>query len=158
MAYDLFRLCRSRGFTLVEVLVVLLVVAVLLGYISLSPVSDCRRCANEVFRLQKTMELVRDEAILRYRSLRMRIYPDRYLVDISPEDGDDLADLATLARDLPRGCRLQLPESLDAADITFLPQGLATPVEFDLSCNDKDLARITVDRGGGIEIGFRGGE
>ncbi len=141
------------GFTLIEILVVLLVVAVLIGYISLTPISDCRACRNEIQRLKMTMELVRDEAVLRYRPLALRIYPDHYLVEISREDAADLADLADLARTIPRGCRVFFPDGVDSVEVTFIAAGIATPLALEFVCKDEAVATMAISAGGAIKLG-----
>gem|GEM_PF-5739639 len=146
---------RCRGFTLVEVLVVLLVVTILLGYISLKPLSGDRACREEAWRMSRALELIRDEAVIGFHPLAMEVRPDGYGAGEGLEAG--LSD-SNLSRRLPAGCRIVLPEGEETARIVFSPQGFATPAEFYFSCNGRSGPQISVDPGGGVELSTAEGE
>jgi len=143
-----------RGFTLIEVLVVLVVVSILLGYLVLSPVSACRRCRDAGRNLALFLELVRDESLLRGREMTVRLAPDRYGIAEDAEGGGEERDaggaLPVEGETLPSGCRFSLPEGRESLDISFFPQGFATPAGIELDCGGRTLVRLKVDSGGGV--------
>ncbi|MGY0218949.1 type II secretion system minor pseudopilin GspH [Endozoicomonadaceae bacterium StTr2] len=57
---------RARGFTLIELMVVILIIGILLGVTLLSPLSATtqRRMQDEVIRLERLIENARDRALL----------------------------------------------------------------------------------------------
>ncbi len=146
-----------RGFTLIEVLVVLVVVSILLGYMVLSPVSACRRCRDAGRNLALFLELVRDESLLRGREMTVRLAPGRYGVAEAASGGGegrgaDVPPLPVEGETRPSGCRFSLPEGRETLDISFFPQGFATPAVIELDCGGRTLVRLKVDSGGGVSL------
>lgn len=71
---------RHAGFTLVEILVVLLIVSVMAGVtvISLPSINTSNDFEAEVKRLEVLLELARDEALMQSSELGFRIDRDRF--------------------------------------------------------------------------------
>ena len=97
---------RHRGFTLLELLVVLVIVGIMLGVVSLNVApSDRQATQNEAQRIAVLLQLARDEAIVRNRPIAFELTPDayRFLVrdggEWQPIQGDD----ALRARRFSRG-------------------------------------------------------
>lgn len=73
------RLHRARGFTLIEVLVVLVVVGIVLAMATLSISANTQRRLNaDVERLALLMSLAREEALLRNRVLALEMNTQSY--------------------------------------------------------------------------------
>jgi general secretion pathway protein H len=79
--------CRARGFTLLELLVVLVIAGTLLGMVAFNAMPGERQVLqNEAQRVALLLQLARDEAIVRNRPIAFEAEPDRYRFLI--RDGD----------------------------------------------------------------------
>ena len=90
------RRIAPRGFTLLELLVVLVVLGILLGMVSISAAPSERQVfQSEAQRIALLLQLARDEAIVRNRPLAFEIAPDAYRFLVREEEqwlpivGDD---------------------------------------------------------------------
>lgn len=69
----------ARGFTLLELLVVLVIAGILLGLVSINAVpSERQALQNEAQRIALLLQLARDEAIVRNRPIAFEAEPSRY--------------------------------------------------------------------------------
>lgn len=70
---------RARGFTLLELLVVLVIAGMLLGLVAFNAMPSERQVMqNEAQRIALLLQLARDEAIVRNRPIAFEAGPDRY--------------------------------------------------------------------------------
>lgn len=70
---------RQRGFTLVELLAVLVVIGIALGMVSLKAApSQAQALQGEAQRIALLLQLARDEAIVRNRQVAFEADPERY--------------------------------------------------------------------------------
>jgi general secretion pathway protein H len=70
---------RGRGFTLVEIMVVMVIVGITLGLASLNAIPSPRQdLQDEAQRLTLLLQLARDEAIVRNRLVTFEATPERY--------------------------------------------------------------------------------
>jgi general secretion pathway protein H len=88
---------RPGGFTLVEIMVVMVIIGVTLGLVSLNAIPSPRQdLQNEAQRLTLLLQLARDEAIVRNRPVTFEATPERYHFLVRNETrwdpivGDDL--------------------------------------------------------------------
>ncbi|MDH3944903.1 MAG: type II secretion system minor pseudopilin GspH [Anaerolineae bacterium] len=109
-----YRRCRQRGFTLLELLVVVFIIGLMSGYVVLSlDTGDGRGGVDrESKRLYGLMRLAAQEAILQGREVGVLIYHDRYEFVLAgldqwepPSEGSTLQ-----VRQLPRYWRLELTQ------------------------------------------------
>jgi general secretion pathway protein H len=69
----------QRGFTLLELLVVLVIAGVMLGMVSLNAMpSERQKLQNEAQRIALLLQLARDEAIVRNRLIAFEATPEQY--------------------------------------------------------------------------------
>lgn len=69
----------SRGFTLVEVMVVMVIIGIVLGMVTLNAIPSPRQnLQNEAQRLALLLQLARDEAIVRNRLVSFEANSERY--------------------------------------------------------------------------------
>ena len=105
---------KFRGFTLIEILVVVVIVAIIVGTVVLSTdlVGDDRELEKERDRLASLIEVVQDEALMQGREFGLELMQSSYrFVEFDPLSfqwnevlGDDLLRL----RHLPEGMELDL--------------------------------------------------
>ena len=70
---------KAAGFTLVEILVVMVIIGITLGMASLNAIPSPRQdLENEAKRLTLLLQLARDEAIVRNRQVAFEATPERY--------------------------------------------------------------------------------
>jgi len=88
---------RSGGFTLVEIMVVMVIIGITLGMVSLNAIPSPRQdLQKEAQRLALLLQLARDEAIVRNRLVTFEATPERYHFLVRTETrwdpivGDDL--------------------------------------------------------------------
>lgn len=89
---------RQRGFTLLELLVVLVIVGIMLGFVTLNALPSGRQALqNEAQRIALLLQLARDEAIVRNRPVAFEVDQYRYRFWIldennvwQPIDKDDM--------------------------------------------------------------------
>jgi general secretion pathway protein H len=89
---------RQRGFTLLELLVVLVIVGIMLGFVTLNALPSGRQALqNEAQRIALLLQLARDEAIVRNRPIAFEVDQYRYRFWIldennvwQPIDKDDM--------------------------------------------------------------------
>lgn len=81
------RHARVRGFTLLELLIVMVIAGITLGMVSFNAMPDDRQALqNEAQRIALLMQLARDEAIVRNRPIAFEAEPDRYRFMIREEN------------------------------------------------------------------------
>lgn len=69
----------EHGFTLLELLVVIVIVGITLGMVSFSVLpSERQELQNDAQRIAQLLQLARDEAIVRNRPIAFEAGPDRY--------------------------------------------------------------------------------
>lgn len=166
----------QRGFTLIEVLMVVLLVGVISGIVvmSASPQSPERSVVHELDRLAAVIALAVDEAQAENTELGLKVAVDGYAFVAFNEQlqewGPYLADDSFKPRQLENGVvlriirenRIQLPRVANTPngeealkwqpDILFLSSGESTPAALELSSLDAVGAEQTfeIDELGGI--------
>ncbi len=146
------RRCRNSGFTLLELMVVLVIIGVIIGFATLS-IGDAgrgERIETEARRLAALIQLSGDEAILNASQLGLLLTPEGYRFltlgeeQWQPVEGDRLLR----ARKLPEGVAVELrveglpvaveedPEELKP-HLIFASSGDRTPFEMELGPADR---------------------
>jgi general secretion pathway protein H len=152
----LFAFCgrhAARGFTLLELMVVLVIISIILTFVSLSVGGDPRgeELQREARRLVALLEMASDEAVLSSQQLAVRFSEDGYQF-MALRGGQWLAlseDPLLRERTLPEGIQLRLelednpPPSLitedsDLPQVFLLSSGEMTPFVVTLSAPESE--------------------
>ena len=164
---------RTKGFTLLEVLMVVLVVGILSAVVllGLNPGGPERRLNDEAERLASLLSLASSEAVMQNREYGLSLNAAGYrflcLDDQTRRWSDCAGDKLFREHDLPEGLeirvlngsRLSLPPapvvasslaSQDQAapelqpDVLLLSSGEASPAELEIRVTDDPAAKITI--------------
>ncbi|QOY94761.1 GspH/FimT family pseudopilin [Massilia sp. UMI-21] len=100
----------SAGFTLVELLVVMVIIGITLGLASLNAIPSPRQdLQQEAQRIALLLQLARDEAIVRNRLVAFEANPERYRFVVRNDTGWEAVTRDDLLRERTfRGAPLQL--------------------------------------------------
>jgi len=123
----------SKGFTLVEILVVMVIIGITLGMVSLNAIPSPRQdLDNEAKRLTLLLQIARDEAIVRNREVAFEATPERYRFMVRNETGWTAMNQDDLLRERPfRNAPLRL---------------LLDPPVANSSAPGSDMMRVTFGR------------
>ena len=92
----------ARGFTLVEVMVVMVLIGIMLGLVSLNAMPSPRQdLQKEAQRIALLLQLARDEAIVRNRLVAFEANSDGYRFMVRNETGWDVVTKDDLLRERP---------------------------------------------------------
>ncbi len=141
---------RSTGFTLVEILVVMVIIGITLGMASLNAIPSPRQdLENEAKRLTLLLQLARDEAIVRNREVAFEATPERYRFIVRTDTGwtpmnqDDLLRERAF-RNAPLRLLLDPPAAGggggDALRVTFGREPVHKPFRLTLASGNASVA------------------
>jgi general secretion pathway protein H len=128
------RAVRSKGFTLIEILVVLVIMAVVisLAVLSIGTTGRDAQLDEESRRIEGLVDILHERALLEGRDFGLRIEPTGYGFVVYSADRDRWLPLSDehefRHRDLPKGVTFQL--ELDSVNVVL------KPVEQSLSSDD----------------------
>ncbi|HWU97060.1 MAG TPA: GspH/FimT family pseudopilin [Oxalicibacterium sp.] len=93
---------RAAGFTLLELLVVMVIIGMTLGMVSLSILpNNAQTLQTDAQRVALLLQLARDEAIVRNRPIAFEAQPDRYRFLVHEENGWQVLQNDSLLRERP---------------------------------------------------------
>lgn len=166
----------AAGFTLIEVMVVVLIIGITVSLVTLSVSSGERPALTEAKRLKTLLSMVGEEAILQGRNFGMRVEPDGYRFYLLSADGwlplsgDDLLRERALSSGLrleleTEGVRFEFPKEADEADsgerkkdaddgpqLYFLASGEVSPFTLTIESFDGPGYSLRVDETGALEM------
>ena len=156
----------NKGFTLIEIMVVVVIVAVLISAVALSfpPVGD-KLLKEHADRFSALVSLAQDEAILQSTELAIEITPQGY--SFYQNQGNSwvaLNDLPFSKRQLPSeistkmyldGISIDLKNrDENKPQVVILSSGEMTPFTYNLQFKDQSEIKLKVDANGEIEKTF----
>lgn len=156
----------NKGFTLIEIMVVVVIVAVLISAVALSfpPVGD-KLLKENANRFSALMSLAQDEAILQSTELAVEITPTGY--SFYQNEGNSwvsFSDAPFSKRQLPAeistklyldGISIDLKDrDKDKPQVVILSSGEMTPFTYTLQFKDQSEIKLKVDANGEIENTF----
>lgn len=151
---------RQAGFTLIEILVVVVIMGIVVGLISINLMPDDKRTLTmEGQKLSLLLEQAHDEAIVTGKDIAWSAKGDEYRFWQKDDQGqwaemkgDDLFQ----ARKLAQGVRLadlkiNMAKASPDERLVFSSDGLGAPFSMDLGLNDLHV-RVTGDGAGKITL------
>jgi general secretion pathway protein H len=133
---------RAKGFTLIEVAVVLLVLALAAGLVlpSIASLTSAVRARADIAGVVAFLRYAREQAITRREAHEVRLAPDaRTLLLTTGKRGEVKA-----ARQIRPPTRIAV-QSPGPRSVIFLPEGRATGGAFLVEAAGRRLYRVTVD-------------
>ena len=157
-------LAGQRGFTLIEILVVLVIVGIMVGLATVRFFPDDRATlAEEARRLAICLEQTHDQAVATGEPIGFSVEPERYRFwsldaqnEWVPRDGDDVLKPRALAEGVRvRGLSVNRQPVVADERLLFLPAGSTSPFVMDLVLNVAEV-RLRGDRFGRVRVEFAG--
>lgn len=156
----------NKGFTLIEIMVVVVIVAVLISAVALSfpPVGN-KLLKENADRFVALMSLAQDEAILQSTELAVEITPNGY--SFYQNEGNtwvSFSDAPFSRRQMPKEISTKLlldgisidfeGRENDQPQIVILSSGEMTPFSYTLQFKDKSIIEMKVNATGEVENTF----
>ncbi len=160
------RFSRTGGFTLLEILVVIVIISIVISFASMSFDSAPEKLDHEAKRLTALMKLVSEEAIMNSREYRVVFTADSYaFAKLAGGEWREIADGVFRSRELPGEFSLDLTlgnepvklgvdngeKTKSPAAIMFLSSGEVTPFELAIK-NTSGKEIIISNQSGLIEV------
>jgi general secretion pathway protein H len=133
---------RARGFTLIELAVVLLIVGLALGLVgpSIGRATDTIRARADVAAVAAFLRHAREQAIAKREVHRVQVDPDGQGLLLTSGDSETVK----ASREVRSSTRLAR-EPRDASAVTFLPEGRSSGGAFLVEGAGRLLYRVRVD-------------
>ena len=153
-----------RGFTLLEVLVVLFIIGIIVSFAGLSVNQrDSRLVEDEARRLHGLLQIASEEAVFKGQELALQFNPRSYaFMKLEAEQWQALdEDRLLRERELPEGIELQLSlegvsarltDATPAPRIFLLSSGEVTPFELILAAPQSEKYLLRGDLSGKLEL------
>ncbi|MET0026574.1 MAG: type II secretion system minor pseudopilin GspH [Candidatus Thiodiazotropha sp.] len=154
------RACRIRGFTLIEVMTVVFIIAIVINIVAISigRNTPADRLKEEANRLTSLIQLASEEALLRSVLIGVDITEQRYgFLALTEGNWEPVSDDLFRDRELPEPMELSIATSLRPGDdedkrtpeVILMNSGEMTPFEMKISSRDvESYYRLT-----GNEVG-----
>jgi prepilin-type N-terminal cleavage/methylation domain-containing protein len=135
----------KRGYTLIEVAVVLLVLALTAGVIvpAAGRVADTVRIRAQVSGVAAFLRLAREQAVTRQRAFTVQLDPDAHALVLS-QAGDGGADSVRATRSLAPDVQVEGDQPAGRR-ITFYPHGLSSGGRLRIEAPGPRVYMVTVD-------------
>jgi type II secretion system protein H len=132
---------RARGFTLIEVIVVLFVLALATAVVvpGIGRGTEALRARAEVAGFSAFLRYAREQAITRRRPQEVRIDPEARLIVLA-EAGSD-----TVRRSRRIAPEMRIAAASASLTVRFLPEGVSTGATYRLEAPGHRIYEVTVD-------------
>jgi len=154
----------SRGFTLIEIMVVMLIVGVMIAAVSVTLRRDYQDLVDdEMKRFQTLVSLVRDESVFQARSLAIGFEKDSYVFMVNADNAkwQPLDDVKLRRYKLPKNLEIDvlrdglpmkyMEKKTDKPQVFLFSTGEVTPFEVGIAYPGRASIRVSFDALGRVK-------
>lgn len=138
---------RQKGFTLIELIIVLVIIGIASGLIGLYIGSNRLELRTFAKEMAATLRYARNHAVSEKKTYCFVIDGNERMYRLYRDNKDDEDVVPVISKPIPEGVELNLsPEADDVYQVEFFPQGSTSGAEIEVSSGGGKALMIMVNR------------